>query len=106
MNMTQRIDDVEHCSFQAAISEEQMMQMEANADYGVSRRIMLAVLTKDSEQLRSAFTTSPDAMLEALEMIVAFKSHIDDVKSLAESAIARLALAGQAVHGAEQAEAA
>lgn len=94
---------VELPPFEAALTHEQIARTEAseNSDYAVARRLLLAALTKDSQQLLKGFG-KPDmeeAFAELIEMGRDYITHLEGLLSLLSTAYARLLAVGSVMLG-------
>ncbi|MCW5624172.1 MAG: hypothetical protein KIT73_05590 [Burkholderiales bacterium] len=88
--------------FEPALTDAQVDAVEAsyNASWGVRRRVMQQVLLKSKAELVEAFSKGEegeDAAVFATEMIREYKEHLEAGIDLAESALARLTVAGLCV---------
>lgn len=87
--------------FQPAMTPAEVFSAEAeyNETWGVKRRIAMVTLTKSRAELTACFLSvdkGVDAMFSMIEEITELRDHLKAGASLAESAIARLLIAGQA----------
>lgn len=54
-------------AFTPALTWQQVEEHEARTDIGINRRIMLATLTRSSQELLDGFSENGDALLSAVE---------------------------------------
>jgi hypothetical protein len=67
---------------------------------GVSRRLMLMMLTQSSDDLMTKFSgdEAVNALLEASEQISAFSKHLHDIAASADTVVARLLSIADQLH--------
>ena len=103
----------ENLRFGASIIREQISATENGDKFGVSRRVMLSVLTRTGPELvkwagDSAAAPGGDdegAFFATLESIIAYQDYLDAMLTLTKSAVARMMLAGSFAAGIEDSEA-
>jgi hypothetical protein len=97
-------------SYEPIFTTEQVFRLEDeyNTTWGVSRRIMMAVLSKDSNTLADIAESSvtddeeDNAYFTMIEQISDYEQHLNDGIELARAALARLFIAGQSVAAYKQ----
>lgn len=96
-------------SFAPVFSEDQVSSFEDDCqNWGVSRPITMATLTRSSEQLVEGFTAmiaenDGEAFVSLLDQISGYREHLNEMAQLAETAYARLILVGEYVTEGEKA---
>ena len=84
--------------FNAEISDEQVRSMEEAATTqarGQQRRLCLATCARSSDDLRKLLEEAPEAFLDTLNMIEAFRNHAKGLAEISEAALARMMLVGE-----------
>lgn len=84
-------------AFTPALTWQQVEEHESRTDIGVNRRIMLATLTRSSQELIDGFSENSDALFSAVEQITAHRDYLTACIELADAAIARLFLTANAL---------
>ena len=83
-------------NFPPAISDEQMMEMDkvAGSDsVGLKRRLCLIACARSAEVITKLSIEEPDAFTEMIESIEAFKTHVEGLAEIAETASIRMKIA-------------
>ena len=90
---------VESHAFSPALTWQQVEEHEARTDIGIHRRIMLATLTRSSQELIDGFSEdeNSDSLLSAVEQITAHRDYLTACIELADAACARLFLTANAL---------
>jgi hypothetical protein len=84
----------ELCDFKPVISDNEMEQIEKNAQqFGVNRRITLAILARDADNLSNTSIEAPDVFGAMRESVEAFRDHARNLLEMAETACLRVAIA-------------
>ncbi len=89
--------------FAPALTWQQVEEHEARTDIGVQRRIMLATLTRSSQELFDAFSTdeTSETLLLIVEQITAHRDYLTACIEFADAACARLLIVADAIVNAE-----
>lgn len=89
-------------NFEPALSHADLAAIECRetgtGQWAVARRVSMAVLTRSAAELRTSWA-DPDgqaALLDALEVSTSWLEHVKLTQELAEAAVARLLLTGEA----------
>jgi hypothetical protein len=83
--------------FGPAISSLEAEERErGESQQGIFRRTSLATLTKSSEELAKIARETPDVFMDMVQLVVNHHSHAKANLELAEAALARLILIGEA----------
>ena len=86
-------------AFTPALTWQQVEEHETRTDIGIHRRIMLATLTRSSQELLDGFADDEtgDVLFSAVEQITAHRDYLTACIELADAAIARLFLTANAL---------
>ena len=83
-------------NFEAAISDDQMYELEEAANdksRGQQRRLVLVACSRSAEKLSDLSTLCPDAFIEMKESIEAYREHAKGLLEMADSASFRMTIA-------------
>ncbi len=81
--------------FSSELDDEAMNQLETAAQsQGIGRRLALVALSRDRATLAALCVDSPATFREMVEAIESFKAHAEGLSELADSAMARMLVAG------------
>ena len=83
--------------FDASVTQDQVKTLGAPDQFGVERRLMLLVLSRNSEELVESFSKAEneDVFFEMINSIDRLKDFATAMAELCDSAIARLLLVGE-----------
>jgi hypothetical protein len=83
-------------NFSPAISDEEMMRMEevASSDaVGLERRLCFVACARSADDISELSISEPEAFIEMMEAIEAFKTHAEGLAEIAETAYLRMQIA-------------
>lgn len=82
-------------NFEPALTESQAYSLELSAtNRGKQRRCVLLACSSSSDKLRELRDNEPEAFLDMLNAVEAFKNHAQGLAEIAEAALCRMLLAG------------
>lgn len=91
VNFTEEVS----AKFEPALTAEQVESLEQSAkDRGQQRRLALLACATSSDKLRELRDNEPEAFLDMLNAVEAFKNHAQGLAEIAEAALCRMLLAG------------
>ena len=95
-NTDQTTGQSEPPCFDAALTSEQVEAIEANANaVEQHRRLALSALTKNSKELLESFRGEDDSLIESIEALSDYCTHLKHSLEMADAAFARMMLVGK-----------
>ena len=96
------MDEVAQRDFPAVATKADIDESERYYDemWGIRRRVMLISLSRSRAELLEGFTANddgPDVLLSMVEEINIYIGHLDDMRKVADTAVARLLCVGHAI---------